>query len=884
MASVRNSRFAAFGAVALGYLLAATTSASAHGGRCEPSKWPGALPAAAADEPPPVLPSPAHVVQKNGSRRVIAWIDGLETIFNPETGVTAAFPTTPAYQYVMVSDDAPLAPAAPAVPADGPPAPVAPPAPTPPAAPPAEAPVAPAATPVGPPPPPPPVMAIPDGPPVPTGLVGAGKPATSSGPAPSVRTRPPEPPPPTPEITADGDFRNRDQPLGPPLPPPDPFDPRAIQFRHDREVSGDGRITEIRHIPQWVDVIDKRELEEGRPFSMAEIAVRQPNVMFADGGSPFLAVPIIRGLSGDRVKIMTDGVWPSSQALGVAGGTLSLWDPESTDHVEIYHGPGASLRGAEATGGVINVVPIRPHRHECLEAWGRVATAYNSADNRFRERVQAEVGQGRIAALAGLTYEDHGNRDTAGGLLNPSTFTDWAGDLAVDYFLDNQSTLGVTAQHFQAEDIRTPLAGGGAYNQPKYARTFLGLTLTSASIGPVFHGTRFSFAFDDFLQNDNQTPLLGNTNGISSTDKTRRFDFRIQGNLYLAACHETWAELALSYAHLDRTESILCVRPANVPELPFIPKQFAVTPQADPGVCINGTAQYEANEWILKGLLEDEWYDGCWDYRIGGRVDWHHIDDNRTGESSDDFLFGAAGGVVHQLSKCWSTYANGSYGRRLPSLDELFSIAILNGVTVFPDPSLRPETSIAGEVGIRGTRWNNWTWSGDVFAHYLSDYIGRRHIGADDVWSNFDNVFLYGLETTGSFRPAPCACEGLEFFGTAGLTLSSDHGIIDPMPLAGRLGTRWSNCAGCPGECGLRRWFVEGAVRGALDQGQNPSDTGNGFATVELLGGVGWSMGGRRAVQATAGITNLFDERYTEPFSRLPAAGRSLFVSFQADF
>lgn len=851
MSSVRLARVAALGSAILVALLVAPSSARAHGGG--PFRAPGDVPAGAppTDAPAP-LPAPGHV---------IARLDDPA----PAPGPAAPAPA-----------GAPVPPPPPPPPDSAPGAPPSPIAPLPPLEPVPPNP----GSPVGgarilPPPPPPPVMAIPDQP-----VVGPllRAPGAASGPAPTARTRPPEPPPPDPEISGDVDHRDRKIPLGPSVPPPDPFDARAIAYRHDREVSGDGRIAEIRHIPQWVDVVDRRQLEEARPFSIADVVRREPNVMFADGASPFLAIPVIRGLSGERVKIETDGVWPSSQALGVAGGTLSLWDPESTERVEVYHGPGASLRGAEATGGVINVVPKRPHRHECLEAWGRLASGYASGDQRFRERAELEVGQGRIAALAGLTYEDHGDIDTAHGTLDPSTFNTWAGDLALDYFLDNQSTVGFTGQHVRVADIRSPIRGTGALAQPKYERTFLGMTLTSFGIGPVFHGTRLSFAFDDFLQNNDAQLLAPGVNGIQSADKVRRLDLRLQGSLYIWPCHNTWAELALAYAHTERTEAILPHVPAR------IAPPIEVNPQAVPGGPARGSVTYEVEEWILKGLIEDEWYEGCWDYHVGARADWHHLSDTRTGETRDQVLFGAAGGVVHQLSKCWSTYANASYGRRYPSLEELFAVSVLDGRIVYPDPNLSPETSFAAEAGIRGTVFNKYTWSADVFGHYLVDFIGRRPIGADDVWSNEGDVFLYGAESVASFRPDPCKCEGLEFFGSAGVTFSDRHALVDPMPLSGRLGTRWSNCVGCPDSCGFRRWFVEGALRGGLDQGFHPTDSDNAYLTADLLGGVGFSQGGRRAVQVTGGVTNLFDTWYREPFARLPATGRSLFLSVQWDF
>jgi outer membrane receptor protein involved in Fe transport len=74
---------------------------------------------------------------------------------------------------------------------------------------------------------------------------------------------------------------------------------------------------------------------------------------------------------------------------------------------------------------------------------------------------------------------------------------------------------------------------------------------------------------------------------------------------------------------------------------------------------------------------------------------------------------------------------------------------------------------------------------------------------------------------------------------------------------------------------------VRGGARGGLTA---PDDSGDSFVTAEILGGVGWSFGNRRALWATLGITNLFDETYTEPFARLPALGRSIIVSVSFDF
>jgi outer membrane receptor protein involved in Fe transport len=670
--------------------------------------------------------------------------------------------------------------------------------------------------------------------------------------------------------------------LAPPPPPPDPFECRPIQFRFDRLVSEDGRLMEVRRIPQWVDVVGREDIEEWRPLNLGDLLRRLPNVMIADGGSPFMALPQIRGLGGDRVRVMTDGVWPSSQSLGVAGATLSLWDPESTERVEVYHGPGAYLRGAEAGGGTINVVPMRPHRHEQLsDAWGTEAASYRSADNAWRERIAADFGSGRVAALTGVTYERHDDRDTPTGTLDPSSYSYFAADAAVDYFLDNQSTVGFTGQYVRGNDIRSPLGGGGLLAQPDYQRLFLGLTFSSLDMGSYFHGTRATISFDTFAQADDQQTNLGLSNGITSKDRVRRFDFHLGGNLYLFDCHDTWAELSVGYAHLERTEAVLCLN-TPIPGTVDAVKRLNIFPDAVPGACVAGSSTFDANEWVVKALIEDEWHEGCWDIHVGARVDYHYLDDSRTGDQLNEFIGGVAAGVCRHLSECTTVYANGSYGQRFPTIAELYSVSILNGVTVFGNPDLNNETSWALEGGLKYTSGNHWTLQASSFVHGISDFIGRAPLGTDDVWDNLGTVTMYGAEVTGAYRPRPCGCEGLEFFGMAGTTGTSDDKIVSDVPLHGRLGARFSNARGCEGDCGLRRWFAEGSMRGGTASGFKGDDAP--FVTTELLGGMGWSRGGRRDVWLRVGVMNLFDEKYVEPFSRLPAYGRSLVASLQIDF
>jgi len=675
-------------------------------------------------------------------------------------------------------------------------------------------------------------------------------------------------------------YKSRGVCLPPPPPPPDPFACRPIDQRPDRLVSADQRLKEVRRVPQWVDVVRRQDLTEWRPLGLGDLLRRFPNVMMGDGGSPFQALPNVRGLGGDRVRIMTDGVWPSTQALGPFGSTLSLWDPESAERVEVYHGPGAYLRGAEAGGGVINVVPRRPHRHECLsDAWIEESTSYRSGDNAFRQRLGADFGQGRVAGLVGATYEDHDDRETPDGSLDPSSY-EWLGvDAAVDYFLDNQSTLGFTGQYVKAKDIRSPLGGGDLLTQPEYERLFLGMTLSSLDMGPYFHGARATVTFDSFVQQDDAQTNLSLTDGISSKDDVKRFDFHLAGNLYLFDCHDTWAEISVGWAHLERTEAILCLDLVNTDQAQAL-RDLKIFPNAVPGTCVDGVAKLQAEEIRVKALIEDEWHSACWDFHVGARLDAQYLDDDRTGEDTVELTGGVAGGVARHLSTCWTAYGNGSFGQRFPSIHELYSVAILDGVTVFGNPDLDPETAWNLELGFKYGSDNHSTAQVAGFVHGVQDFIGRRAIGPDELWDHLGDVILAGVEATGTWRPDGCRCEGLEFFGMLGSTWSDDEAIVTSVPFHGRAGARLSTTYG-PG-CGLRRWFVEASARGAVESGFRADD--DAFVTTEVLAGASFGFGGRRVGTLTVGAINLLDEAYTEPFARLPAQGRSLIASLSFDF
>lgn len=73
------------------------------------------------------------------------------------------------------------------------------------------------------------------------------------------------------------------------------------------------------------------------------------------GISPATAQPVIRGLSGDRVVVLEDGLRPGDLASTSADHAITI-DPLNAKRIEVVRGPMSLLYGSSALGGVVNVI------------------------------------------------------------------------------------------------------------------------------------------------------------------------------------------------------------------------------------------------------------------------------------------------------------------------------------------------------------------------------------------------------------------------------------------------------------------------------------------------------------------------------------------------
>ncbi|MCF2515983.1 TonB-dependent receptor [Sphingomonas sp. G124] len=96
--------------------------------------------------------------------------------------------------------------------------------------------------------------------------------------------------------------------------------------------------------------------------SIGETLARQPGITASSFG-PTASRPILRGLSGDRVRILTDGIGNFDVSASSPDHAVSL-NPLTAERIEVLRGPAALLYGSSAIGGVVNVIDRRIPRTE----------------------------------------------------------------------------------------------------------------------------------------------------------------------------------------------------------------------------------------------------------------------------------------------------------------------------------------------------------------------------------------------------------------------------------------------------------------------------------------------------------------------------------------
>ncbi len=104
-------------------------------------------------------------------------------------------------------------------------------------------------------------------------------------------------------------------------------------------------------------VMQGAELQRSLAGQLGETLAKLPGVT-ATSFSPGASRPVLRGFSGERVKVLVDGIGAIDVSNTSADHAVSI-DPLTAERIEVLRGPAVMLYGSQAIGGAVNVIDKR---------------------------------------------------------------------------------------------------------------------------------------------------------------------------------------------------------------------------------------------------------------------------------------------------------------------------------------------------------------------------------------------------------------------------------------------------------------------------------------------------------------------------------------------
>ena len=477
-----------------------------------------------------------------------------------------------------------------------------------------------------------------------------------------------------------------------------------------------------------VSVLDEADLtREVRP-SIGETLARQPGVSATSFG-PVASAPVLRGLSGDRVRVLTDGIGTLDLSSSGPDHAISI-NPITAERIEVLRGPAALLFGSSAIGGVVNVVDTRIPRRLPDNAVGVDALAgYGSAANERLVNGAIDVPlAGKFVLHVDGNWAKTDDLRTGGHLLSKELREEAlaSGDPEIEALADLKGELPNSASESREGALGLGYVDGGLnigasvtrhlskYQVPIRYSFEPGAEAEAPTIdleqtrydaraeiplGGVFSEVRARGGYSDYHHDE-----LEDTGEIGSSFFSKGGEGRVE---LVQTERSGWGGTS-GVQYLERSARIRG-------EEKFLPD----------------SRQKQAGLFTVQTLVS-----GPFRFEAGGRLEFSRLaaeSDEQLGTNSRSRRFatwsGSLGGQ-YELVPGWRAGLTVSRSARAPSIDELFSNGPHGASQSFEigDPDLDPEKSLSVEASLRGTR-GPIRFTGNLYYSRFSNFIFQAPTG-----------------------------------------------------------------------------------------------------------------------------------------------------------
>jgi vitamin B12 transporter len=585
--------------------------------------------------------------------------------------------------------------------------------------------------------------------------------------------------------------------------------------------------TPAERIGASVTVVTEDEIRDFN-YTRLEEALRQvPGVDIQRAGTPGKATTLrIRGASGQQVQVLVDGMRVKSPALGAAD--LAELTLDVVDRIEVVRGPQSTLYGADAIGGVVNIITKKGQGATRGSVWVEAGN-YET----FRESANAQGAFGRFNFNLGVT-----RFDTAGQFDNDRTGQTSVGG-RIGYDFPWKGELSVSGR-YEKLDLELPISSTFPTTvfDPNARNDLETWLYNVAYTHKVFDWWQIRARFGQWhnFSDFKDAPPPADDAVIRSKITTDRLEGELLNTFEIGP----WSSLTVGVE--ERYETGKGRTSGD------FPSQFSE----------------ELNTVSLFGQGEIRLFDRLF---LGGGVRWEDsdtFDDSVTGRVSAALVIRETGSKVR--------FAWGQ-GFRAPTINDLFFPG-------FSNPDLAPERSESWEIGIDQKFWADRIRAG---ATYFNTHFTNLIQFAFDPGTglfrpeNVGRASTEGVEVYLEVDPLPW----LSVYGS--YTYVDARDITAGTELRRVPRNSWATgLVGTPHER-LRLFVQAKVVSSQLEStfaGRNPGyyrlDVGGTF---RILGKVGY-LGG---LDLTARIDNVTDQRYDE-VQGFPALGINALVGLRATF
>jgi iron complex outermembrane receptor protein len=169
---------------------------------------------------------------------------------------------------------------------------------------------------------------------------------------------------------------------------------------------------------QPTSVLSGQDLQKQLEGTIGATLQAEPGVAMRSLG-PGPARPVIRGLDGDRVAVLQDGqkVGDLSSQSGDHGVTIN---PSSAKRIEVVRGPATLLYGANAIGGLVNVITDQIPTANVDRAKGELTFDLGSNAAEAGGAGDVHIGNGKFAMHFGASSRRTGDFSTPEGEVENS--------------------------------------------------------------------------------------------------------------------------------------------------------------------------------------------------------------------------------------------------------------------------------------------------------------------------------------------------------------------------------------------------------------------------------------------------------------------------------